>query len=237
MLLDIDGTLLRGDGVGMRALTRAGGDLFGDGFSGEGVSYAGRLDPLIVGDLLDTNGVAQTAENRKALREAYAAGLGESLGETGMAALPGALELAQALRDTDGVTVGLLTGNFPETGEMKLRSAGFAMGWFEVRVWGDASEKETPHRNDLPAIARAAYAGLRGREIGGSDVVVIGDTPGDVECARFGGHRSVGVTTGRFGADALEAAGADLVVDGLVDTAGLTGWVMGRTGALGGMER
>ena len=44
---------------------------------------------------------------------------------------------------------------------------------------------------------------------------MIGDTPKDIDCARAHGARSIGVTTGPFDRAALEAAGADLVVDSL----------------------
>ena len=52
------------------------------------------------------------------------------------------------------------------------------------------------------------------------DVLVIGDTVLDVACARAAGARSIAVATGPSGIDALQAAGADVVVEDLSDTAG-----------------
>jgi len=230
VLLDIDGTLLAGDGVGMRALAAGGVDAFGRELIGDGVSYAGRLDPLIVMDLLTANGIEDTSENRDALRSAYVHRLAWELRDRPVRALRGAVEFVRALGALDGVTVGLLTGNFPETGELKLRSAGFDMDAFEVRVWGDDSPNDPPHRDHLPAVAVSRYLELRGEEIVAERVVVIGDTPGDVGCARAGGHRSLAVTTGRFDAAALGDAGADRVINGLEDAVELGTWIVGGGG-------
>ncbi|MGH9203255.1 MAG: HAD family hydrolase, partial [Vicinamibacterales bacterium] len=48
--------------------------------------------------------------------------------------------------------------------------------------------------------------------------IVIGDTPDDVRCARAAGALSIAVATGGFDADALRAAGADVVLTDLSDT-------------------
>jgi phosphoglycolate phosphatase-like HAD superfamily hydrolase len=49
-------------------------------------------------------------------------------------------------------------------------------------------------------------------------VLVIGDTVLDVACAKSAGARSFAVATGPSGVDALQAAGADLVMSDLSDT-------------------
>ncbi len=236
VLLDIDGTLLTGDGVGMRALAAGGRDAFGRELLAEGVTYSGRLDPLIVTDLLRLNGIEASEENHAALRDAYTARLERDLHERPVRALDGAMGFVEALGALEGVTVGLLTGNYRETGEMKLRSAGFSIDAFEVRVWGDESPEDPPHRDHLPAVAIERYGVLRGETVGGERVVVVGDTPGDVGCARAGGHRSLAVTTGRYDAEALVGSGADLVVDGLGGSAELAAWILGgalpRTGVV-----
>ena len=48
-------------------------------------------------------------------------------------------------------------------------------------------------------------------EIEPGDVIVIGDTPNDVEVARTGGTRVVCVTTGQYDRDALLEVGAEIV--------------------------
>jgi phosphoglycolate phosphatase len=48
-------------------------------------------------------------------------------------------------------------------------------------------------------------------------VVVVGDTPADVRCARAIGAVAVAVATGRPSRETLEASGPDLVLDSLAD--------------------
>jgi phosphoglycolate phosphatase-like HAD superfamily hydrolase len=57
------------------------------------------------------------------------------------------------------------------------------------------------------ARARAAAAGLAVRR-----VVVVGDTPADIRCARAGGAVAVAVETGFASPEALAAAGPDVVL-------------------------
>ena len=49
-------------------------------------------------------------------------------------------------------------------------------------------------------------------------VIVIGDTPHDVECARVAGARSIAVATGGYTVQQLREFGADEVLSDLSDT-------------------
>ena len=49
-------------------------------------------------------------------------------------------------------------------------------------------------------------------------VIVIGDTPHDIECARVAGARSIAVATGGYTVDQLREAGADHALTDLADT-------------------
>lgn len=69
------------------------------------------------------------------------------------------------------------------------------------------------------------YRAMHGSAIDPRRVVIIGDTPADVDCARSNGARVIGVATGTFGVDALREAGADLVVPNLTDTPGIVRWM------------
>jgi phosphoglycolate phosphatase-like HAD superfamily hydrolase len=66
--------------------------------------------------------------------------------------------------------------------------------------------------------AMAAIRACGGPEVAAFDVVVVGDTPLDVACAAASGARSLAVATGGYDADALRAAGADMVFENLSDT-------------------
>ena len=77
--------------------------------------------------------------------------------------------------------------------------------------------EDAVNRNDLLPVAVSRYRERTGHDIDPRDVVIIGDTPNDVEVARVGGARSVCVTTGQYDRDALLAAGADVVFHDLGD--------------------
>jgi len=70
----------------------------------------------------------------------------------------------------------------------------------------------------LAPIAAARAAHRYGRAFVSADVVVIGDTPHDIDCGRAAGARTIAVATGPFSADALRAYGADIVLENLADT-------------------
>lgn len=219
ILFDIDATLISTSGVGIGAMLDAGRELFGPSFTGEGVPVAGRLDPLIIRDLLTRNGRAPTPEDAGRLRAGYEQNLARALSCPGVGrTLPGVDQLLAALRQRPRYTLGLLTGNFERTGSMKLRTCGVEPAWFPVRVWGDESPHDPPAREHLPPVAMSRHAARLGREVRGHEVVIIGDTPHDVSCARANGCRCIAVATGRFGLDELRAAGADVALPNLADS-------------------
>lgn len=225
ILFDIDATLITTKGAGVRAMVDAGRRIHGRAFSSDGVEFAGRLDPLILADLLSANGVDPTPDALAVMRGAYGEALALRLsdGETSRA-LPGVMALlAQVAAASDRCTTGLLTGNFAETGSMKLQAAGIDPDGFAIRVWGDESPHTPPARDHLPGVA-IERAGLAwGRPARGEEVVVIGDTPHDIACARAHACRVIAVATGKFSADDL--AHADLTLDSLEDTPRVMRWL------------
>jgi phosphoglycolate phosphatase-like HAD superfamily hydrolase len=120
------------------------------------------------------------------------------------------LSLLPWLRARRDVRLGLLTGNYPETGLLKLRVAGIEPSWFEVAAWGDMAATR-------PALVPLALAQLPLPAVHARDVIVIGDTPRDVHCAKENGALCVAVATGGNTRAELEDSGADLVLDDLRD--------------------
>lgn len=226
ILFDVDATLITSGGIGIRAMGDAGRRLHGPGFSSEGVDFAGRLDPLIIADLLAANGVEVTPESFDAFRAAYRDALtarfdGGDLART----CPGVDGLLSALEErADRLTLGLLTGNFEETGTIKMQRAGLDPQRFSIRVWGDESPHRPPARDHLPCVAMERVRASWGRPARGEEVVVIGDTPHDIACARANGCRALGVATGVYSVEQL--AGADRALADLSDVEGVLAWLM-----------
>ncbi|NBW95063.1 MAG: haloacid dehalogenase, partial [Bacteroidetes bacterium] len=59
LLFDIDGTLLRSDGVGRRTIREALSDIVGRPVSSDTVSFSGRTDPAIMRDVLLESGCSR----------------------------------------------------------------------------------------------------------------------------------------------------------------------------------
>jgi phosphoglycolate phosphatase len=223
VLWDIDGTLLLTDGAGMRGMARAARTLYGDGFRWDGVLASGRLDPLILEDALARNGLSPSDEGHRRFYDAY---LGELAAELELVkeraqAMPGIHDAITVLRERNrtqkDVVLGLVTGNYTRAAPLKLRACGFDPAWFEVGAFGDDGRT----RPDLVALAlrrcheRFAWVPVP------RHVIVIGDTPLDIECAHAHGCIALAVATGRHSAGELRAAGADVVVLDLSDPAPL----------------
>jgi phosphoglycolate phosphatase-like HAD superfamily hydrolase len=213
VLFDIDGTLVHTLGAGVRGMNAAFADLYGRTDVLEGLRIAGRTDRAIVSDVFRRLDLDPTTDRVAALRDAYLPHLARELAQApaGCSVLPGVVEAIDALERRGDVVVGLLTGNFHGGAGVKLRHFGL---WdrFAFGAFGD----EHLDRRDLVPVALAA-ARAAGHDVSPADLVVIGDTPLDVDCARAHGARAVAVATGPYTREALAREGADLTVETLAD--------------------
>jgi phosphoglycolate phosphatase-like HAD superfamily hydrolase len=191
--------------------------VFGTAGPIEGHDFSGKTDPQIARELLHLAGVsdAEIDAGFHQLWEAYLQELEARLVDRPMTVLPGVPALLQHLEGMPDVALGLLTGNIIEGARLKLDSVGLT-DYFEVGGYGSDSER----RVDLPAVAiRRAYEAW-GSSFPPSSVVVIGDTPRDVACGRYGGTKTVAVATGRHDTEVLAAEGPDEVLADLSDLEG-----------------
>ena len=62
------------------------------------------------------------------------------------------------------------------------------------------------------------------------NVLVIGDTPKDIDCARAAGFVAVAVATGSYGKDELAAHQPDFLFENLSDTVGIMAELWGAPG-------
>ena len=130
-------------------------------------------------------------------------------------ALPGALEAVAAVAELPGVVQSVLTGTIRPNAAAKLRAFGMD-AFFDFEIGGYGSEVYPMGAQLLRSRGRVAEK--YGGEIATNPAVYLGDSTRDVEAARIGGAHSVGVASGRSAAGELREAGADLVLDDLVDT-------------------
>jgi len=215
VLFDIDGTLLSTGPSARTAFQTALEDVFGTCGDVDGYAFEGRLDPLIVTDLMRAAGVP---DETIALRlgdalALYLDRLEALLRARAPVLKPGVPALLDALEKVPGLVPALLTGNVERGARVKLSAAGL---WhrFVFGVWGN----EASCREDLGPIAIERARPATGIAFTGSECVVVGDSHHDVACGLAIGARTVAVATGRTALPALEAAGAHVVLADLSDT-------------------
>lgn len=111
-----------------------------------------------------------------------------------------------------GFVRGLLTGNYPDAAQYKLKAAGIDYD-FTIGAFGEFDRD----RNRLPLLAIEQVREKMGIDPDPARFVIIGDTPRDIECAKHAGMKCVAVTTGKFGPEELAEHQPDLVIESLAD--------------------
>ena len=136
--------------------------------------------------------------------------------------MPGVSALLERLSHLDQIRCGLVTGNFAEPAQIKLRHFDL-WHFFHFGAYGD----DAPVRDALVPIAveRAGRDGVRVHAA--ADVVVIGDTPLDVQCAAAAGARAIAVATGNYEEDALRQTDAHAVLPDFSDTDAVVALLLG----------
>jgi phosphoglycolate phosphatase len=215
VLFDVDGTLLLTSGAGMRAMKRAAAELFGDAFRWDGIVVAGHLDQLIYAEAAILNEIADHDVHHGRFRERYLAALADELerGKGNVRVMPGIHRALETLRGQGRAVLGLLTGNYAEAIPLKFAAAGIDLTWFEITAFAD----DASSRRDLVDVAMTKLARSTGGPVDSRRVVIVGDTPRDVDCAHAHGCFAFAVATGGYDVAALREAGADRVVADLGD--------------------
>ncbi len=208
LLFDIDGTLIRARGVGKRAYLRTCSQVCGlpeSSFYHADLNLAGKTDPLIVEEMLSAAEVEARPEIVEEILSRYPRALQQELEEHPniVQALPGMRELLELLQGQ--ASLGLVTGNIRAGAELKLAPVRMN-AFFSAGAYGcDSSD-----RNNLPAIA---VSRSQNPKIRPEDVIIIGDTPRDIACARYFGARVMAVATGSYQAPALSKYSPDWLVE------------------------
>ena len=215
VLFDIDGTILSAQGAGRRALSRALEQIYGTSGAVDGYDFRGRTDRSIVLDLMCGAGLASDAVHAamSSCFDAYALALAEEIGDGArVRVLPGVADLVGRLAATPSVTLGLVTGNIEQGARIKLLPTGL---WPRFRTGAYGSDHAD--RRELPGLAARRAQALTGHAYRPKDVLVLGDTPADIECARAFGAVAVAVATGQNSRVDLAGERPDLLFDSFAD--------------------
>jgi phosphoglycolate phosphatase-like HAD superfamily hydrolase len=223
-LFDIDGTLITTGGVGRRAIELAFAERFQSADACSHFRFDGMTDRAIMREGLTAIGREPSDDEIDALISVYVRHL-----ELTVAAAPASsyrvhagMHEAIAACEAAGFAVGLGTGNVREGARLKLQRvhlhARFAFGGF-----GDDHEE----RHLLLAAGATRGAERLGVEVKHARVVIIGDSPRDVQAALAIGAECIGVGTGSSTAAKLLSLGATHAFDSLA-APGAIDAVLGR---------
>jgi phosphoglycolate phosphatase-like HAD superfamily hydrolase len=226
VLFDIDGTLLRTDGAGRRAMEGALLAVFGR--PGDPTyRYDGKTDRQIIREQMRHAGFdeATIASRVGDVLDDYVRRLDVELARdaTTSQLCAGVLPLLDAVEAHARATMGLLTGNIEPGARRKLRAVGVEFDRFRVNAFGSDHEE----RPQLPAVAQRRAEAFLGAPFPGDRIVIIGDTPADIHCGRALGVRAIGVATGRYGVEELAGHAPAAVFETLEDTEAVLAAILG----------
>jgi phosphoglycolate phosphatase-like HAD superfamily hydrolase len=216
-LFDVDGTLVTGlgktSGVHGKSYDAALATVYNLTASYKEINVQGMIDPQIIVEIVQTHEISRdkAMEKLPQVFQVMRNYIQEHKHEAHYETLPSVKTLLELLHSKH-VLIGLLTGNLIEAAKMKLEPAGL---WKYVNFGAYGPEASSLKRVELVSVAQSKVSELLKRDVALSELVIIGDTPKDIECAKQGGITSIGVATGMYTIKNLEQAGADLTVDSL----------------------
>jgi phosphoglycolate phosphatase len=194
VLFDIDGTLIHSGGAGEKAFAEVCKMEFNVPEGTSGLRFAGRTDTSIVREFFLLHQIEPSAENFKRFFDCYVFWLDQKLTQMRGRVLPGVFEMINRLRALrKPPLLGLLTGNIRLGAEIKLRHYQL---WDNFLIGGFGDDHE--ERNCIAGVARDRGQIKLGQKLQGDQIVVIGDTPLDIECGKAINAKVLAVATGNY---------------------------------------
>jgi phosphoglycolate phosphatase len=208
VLFDIDGTLLVTGGAGAVAWQRAFEELHGAEANIDEHTDAGMTDPEIAAIVFrEVLGREGTQRERAQAIGCYLKHLPDAVaGSEGYRVMPGIEDLLPDLIER-GVLLGLVTGNVEAAAHIKL-ARGHLNRFFSCGGYGSDSSDRVEVTE--AALKRAEL--VSGGTLASEACLAVGDTPRDVKAGHGAGIKVVGVATGAYSVDQLQAAGADWAI-------------------------
>ena len=216
LLFDVDGTLIKsGDPTHFGAYTAAMDKVMGIKAEIPVEFTAGYTDRRTLVAFLDGHGFGRGEveshldELFEEMRNYYVENAPEDMSDQ---IIVGVKPLLSKLKDA-GFVLGVISGGVGDLVWAKLDRSGLKK-FFAVGAFGDAVED----RAKLVELAVEQAEKLAGHVFSSEDVIVVGDTPRDIACARDNGVRVVAVATGPYTQEELRQYNPDVLMRDLSNT-------------------
>ncbi|HXH33186.1 MAG TPA: haloacid dehalogenase-like hydrolase [Plantibacter sp.] len=223
ILWDLDGTLLTTAKAGRIALRAAVLEVTGREADYAELQTSGLTDAEVALEAVRAVGIEPDAELLLRVRLGYERRLPEALLLKEGGVLPGVLEALDGLAERGRIVSLLLTGNTAPGARAKLERYGMGNHFPHGGGFCDGPGGRAPIARRALRIAEELVP-----ELSIDRVLLVGDTPRDVECASELGVRSVGLTSGTHSSEELLAAGAWRVLDRVPVAATLEALTLGE---------
>jgi phosphoglycolate phosphatase len=213
ILFDVDGLLITTGGAGTHSWRWAFNELYGIPADISEFTQPGMTDP-VVGRLTfkAVIGHEPSAQELARVLSHYLMRLPEEVaGSCGYEVLAGVDELLPRLCKA-GFLLGITTGAVEAAAHIKLARANLNR-FFSFGGYGS----DSADRGELTRRAIDRASEILGSTIDSQRVLVVGDTPNDIAAAHAAGAIGVGVASGHSSKDELLQAGADYVLESLLE--------------------
>lgn len=169
---------------------------------------SGMIDSEILLKLTEINGLSESLAKEQLQPALQAMGkyYSEHKQRVQPKLMPGTMNILNTLRKNN-IPLGLLTGNVEEVAWGKLKQLGVDE-YFSFGAFGDMALK----RVELVELARIKAERALGRPISLKDLVIVGDSPRDVACAKEAGIASIAIGAGKFSYNELSVFNPDLTL-------------------------
>jgi phosphoglycolate phosphatase len=215
VLFDIDGTLISTNGIAKQAFIEATGEALGHVPRALEYDFAGKTDPQIYHEVSELAGIdaGKREQMKDQVFDTFFTLLAQRLTTDNVSILPGVRTLLDALEQEEAATNALLTGNMLRGARIKLTPPDL-LRYFAFGAFGS----DAYHRHELPEIAKSRAYDRLGVVFRAKEIVIIGDTPHDIDCGRHLNVRSIAVATGGYSHEQLSAHKPDYIFEDLTDT-------------------
>lgn len=213
LLFDIDGTILTVHDPERQAILETFSDVFQQPIQLPYHSFSGKTDWEIFRDTLHPYGLHEhfTGEKWDEFKKLYTLRAKKSLHPKQVVFHPGIQETMAWLQTHSQFVSGLLTGNIREMAYHKLSFLNidhlFPLGAFGDDHWS---------REELGKVATDRFSqSFPGYKL--KQVVIIGDSPRDIQTAKYMDAKCIAVTTGRYSSEELAPFHPDYIVSSMIE--------------------